>query len=201
MTDQWGPGNKIDEPAFETGKLDDGTEYELFFGEHPHSRSDSNIYARFQKPMGSENERIVGFAGHRIQVQIELRTMNYLKTSYLSGDEVRKGGEWRIWLNEYEVYSSFTRDPFESLLTIRQKLHELMDLPVALYNGDSPEGRKVFFRQTPAIITKWLPDQGCVILEPDGPTHFPPAPWNENSESERMIKDDILSPHIWWWRD
>lgn len=169
MSERWGPGNKDKDPSFETGHLDDGTPYELIFGEHPHSRSDNNIYARFKEPMGSERESIVGFDGHRILVRIELRTMNYLKTSYLS-------------------------------LRIRQKLYQLMDLPVALWKGETPEGRKVYWRQTPAIITRWLPDQGCVILEADGVDYFPPSPWDEAQEAEKTIKDDILTPSIWWWR-
>jgi hypothetical protein len=197
---EWGPGSKADSPGFELGHLDDGTPYELIFGEHPHSRSDNNIYARFAHRMGAEAERVVGFAGHRILVRIELRTMNYLKTSWMSGDEVRKGGEYRIWLGGYEVYSGAFRDPFETLLTIRRKLHELMDLPVKLWNGESPEGRKVFWRDEPAVITMWLPDQGCVVMEADGPEPFTPPPWREDGEAERTVKDDILSPHIWWWR-
>lgn len=201
MNDEWGVGAKANDPSFETGHLDDGTPYELIFGEHPHSRSDNTIYARFKEPMGSERESIVGFDGHRILVRIELRTMNYLKTSFLSGDEVRKGGEWRVWLNDHEVYSGFLRDPFEALLTIRQKLHQLLDLPVALWNGETPEGRKVYYRQTPAIITRWLPDQGCVMLEVDGVDYFPPVPWHEDQEKDRTIKDDILTPNIWWWRE
>lgn len=200
MNEEWGVGNKTDDTPFESGHLDDGTPYELIFGEHPHSRSDNNIYARFAKPMGSEREKIVGFNGHRIHVRIELRTMNYLKTSHFSGDEVRKGGEWRIWLNDYEVYNQFTRDPFEALLIIRQKLRQLIDLPVALWKGETPEGRKVYYRQTAAIITRWLPDQGCVILEPDGIDYFPSTPWNEDQERDQIIKDDILTPNIWWWR-
>lgn len=200
--ERWGVGKNTDEKAFETGKLDDGTPYELIFGEFPHSRSDKNIYARFSGPMGADNERIVGFDGHRIHVRLELRTMNYLKTSGLSGDEVRKGGEWRVWLNEHEVYSGFTRDPFEALLQIRQKLDLLMDLPVDLWKGETPVGRKVYYRQTPAIITNWFPDQGCVILEVDGEDYFPSAPWDtlDEMEREKTIKDDILTPHIWWWR-
>lgn len=201
MKQEWGVGKNADAASFETGKLDDGTPYELIFGEFPHSRSDKEIYARFEKRMGADGEKVVGFDGHRIQVRLELRTMNYLKTSGLSGDEVRKGGEWRIWLNDHEVYSAFTRDPFEALITIRRKLQELMDLPVDLWKGETPVGRKVFYRQTPAIITSWISDQGCVILEADGVTVFPPSPWDTEDGPEKYIKDDILSPHIWWWRD
>lgn len=202
MSEPWGPGKKAEKAeGFELGHLDDGTPYELIFGEHPHSRRDNSIYARFADKMGADNERVVGFAGHRILVDIELRTMNYLKTSGMSGDEVRKGGEWRIRLNGQEVYSDFTRDPLEALLTIRRKLSLLLDLPVQLWK-ESPVGRRIYYRDIPAVITDWIPDQGCVIIEPVGVEVFPKPPWRSGEqELERHVKDDILTPHIWWFRD
>lgn len=201
MSEDWGIGSKANAPGFALGHLEDGTPYELVMGEHPHSRSDNNIYARFANEVGSEGERVVGFNGHRILVRVQLETCNYLKTSWMSGDEVRKGGLWRVWLNGYEVYSGFTGDAFEALLTIRQKLHALMGLPVRLWKGESPEGRAVYYRDMPARITTWLPDQGCVVLVPDGEMAFAPPAWSDDREAQQSIKDDILSPHIWWWRD
>jgi len=69
-------------------------------------------------------------------------------------------------------------------------------------------GRKVWWHETPAIITRWIEGQACVMLEPDQTGHdtkikFPvPAYFtNEGDEDEEDIKANILDKHIWWHRD
>lgn len=204
MNERWGVGNKKDNKAFETGKLGDGTSYELIFGEHPHSRQDSNIYARF------EDGEIIGFDGHRILMQIEFETYNYLKTSYLSGNEIRKGGECKIYLNGKICYTFGFRDIFEALLMARSKLHDLTSLPVQLWqdNYDNLIGRKVYYKNKPGVITHFFGDQGAVIIQFEDGHKRPLEPYEaedlKKGESveplEDDVKDDILSPHIWWHR-
>src|SRR5262245_36631578 len=95
--DQWGFGNPEKQEAFDHSMMDDGTPFDLVFGEFPHSRSDNDVYARFAD--GSVED----FDGHRVLVRVSLRSMNYLKCSGLSGNEVRKGGWCMIEFNGRKV--------------------------------------------------------------------------------------------------
>src|SRR5690349_3436109 len=102
--DQWGYGNPKDTKPFGRQRMDDGSPFDIVWGEHPHGRQDNRMYARF--PDG----RIEDFDGHRVRTHVELRTFNYLKCSGLSGNEVRKGGQFRIYLNDRLVWAKFWRE-------------------------------------------------------------------------------------------
>ena len=69
-------------------------------------------------------------------------------------------------------------------------------------------GRKVFWRSEPAIVTRYIEGQACVILEPDGidhfsvPAEFVPTPEkNDNYGSTEFVKTEFFDPFIWWFRD
>lgn len=205
MTDMWGVGNRRDEKAFDTTMVGN-QKVDLIFGEHPHSRSDNNMYARW--PDGT----VEGFDGHRLIHEIKFRDFNYLKESWLSGNEVRKSGQCEIWINGFIVDCFSYREIEWALLEAHRKLPLIHGHPVRLW--DEKErlniiGRKVYYRNVPAIITDLFEDQGCVGMKPDG-CEFPPAPYEledikegtcGDSEYKDFVKDSIHSPHIWWWRE
>jgi hypothetical protein len=160
---EWGIGNKKDDKAFATASVGT-TQVELVFGEHPHSRQDHNIYARY--PDG----RIENFDGHRILTRIEIGETNYLKESELSGDEIRKGGYGKIFFDGIQCYEFFHRDAEWACLRAKQLVAELKEHSSGWANKknrDKLVGRKVFWERTPAIIKSLIVDQGCVILEPE----------------------------------
>ena len=101
MSDEWGPGDLSKAKTFgwtTIGEEKDGGALELFFGEHPHSRRDDNIYAR------DDHGNVYGFDGHRPLIDVTFRSYNYLKSSHLSGDEIRKGGQCVILADREPVY-------------------------------------------------------------------------------------------------
>jgi hypothetical protein len=195
----WGFGNGEEKP-FDASVMDDGTPFTLHFGEHPHSRSDDRIYAKF------ENGTVEAFDGHRILTRVELRTFNYLKMSGLSGNEVRKGGQFRIWLNGKLVWAEFVRDGIRGLQKTASTLGKLLDCSMQIWRPDEPEkGRKIYYRETPAIIESFDCDEHessgnrMVVRAECG--QFPRAPWDEDGEYvDETAVVDTLSPHIWWWR-
>ena len=206
---KFGVGNALNEKAFGTATLGRGEHartVELIFGEHPHSYSENNIYARY--PGG----RIEEFDGHRIQVKIELETYNYLKESELSGDEIRKGGEGKIFINGEPTDSWFFRDITYALDEAKRRLATIMDHPLQLWDKrerDKIVGRKVYYNNTPALVKYFFADQGCVVLEPEEGHQFPvPAYAIEDAREsggtaereEDTVKIEITSPSIWWWR-
>ena len=201
MSDRWGVGDKADAKAFDTTLLGADT-VELIFGDHPHSRQDNSIYAR------TASGAIYEFDGHRILIDVNLRSRNYLKSSYLSGDEIRKSCSAQIIFNGEQVYEVSGREPLDTLLKVHSTIERLLDMPVQLWSAKERGaivGRKIYYHSAPAIITRAIWDQGCVIIEPDGVDLFPRQPWQAEDGDccydLRSVKDDILTPHIWWWRD
>ena len=176
------------------GKFSDkATEYDLIFDEQ------SKIKARFS------SGRVEDFDGHRIQTDVRIQTYNYMKESELSGSEIRRGGTVTICLNNFQVYEFFFRQPEDALLRARNILFELYEHPVQAWRSDERErwvGKPVFYRDHPCHIKYFIWDQGCVLLETDDGKSFPSPAWDDErwSETSSTLKDDILSPHIWWWR-
>ena len=195
----WGVGDQRGAKPFGTATVGT-TQVDLITGQHPHSRSDNRHYARW--PDG----RIEEFDGHRIQVRVEIETYNYLKESEMSGDEIRKGGIGRIFFNGRQVYDWFFRDAQVACRQADRLIGELLACPADLWRPDAAaqlKGRKVFYRDTPALITSVILDQGCVILTADTPDkRFPAPPWREPGEdAEPTVKVEVTSPHLWWYRE
>lgn len=200
MTEQqWGVGNKAQGKAFDKTKVGN-QEYELFFGEHPHGRSDHNIYAR------SDSGRIEEFDGHRRLIDIKIISYNYLKESELSGDQIRKGVTIQIFSDGEQVWEDFHRDPLDALLKARELLQKLESHETRWLYKEEREalvGRKIFYREIPCVIERVIVDQGCLIIRREDGEPFPPAVYveaGEYYEKELTVKDEIFSKHIWWWR-
>src|SRR3990167_6984123 len=120
MSDNWGAGDRAkwkDQGSVQIGQ----TEYPLIWGEHPHSRQDNSTYV----DMGFKDP--VGFEGHRILIDVEITSRNYLKGSELSGSEVRKGGSGKIIADNVVIYEFFHRDPQWALLRAYNLIGQLSE--------------------------------------------------------------------------
>lgn len=198
---QWGPGDPAKRRYLnETNRFQDGTPFRLFFGEHPHSRSDKNIYA----DLGDDN--VVGFDGHRVRTKIVVEEANYLKASSFSGSEVRKQCWADIHLDDKMVYRvTDRRTAVHMLLRARIVLGELFSHPVQLWrpDWDGLIGRKVYYRTVPAVVAKYWPEQGSVWLDAAEGAEFVLPPWCTTGDDEQVetgVKEDFFSDHIWWFR-
>lgn len=174
-------------------------EVDLLHGEHPHTRRDESVYARF--PDG----QIEGFDGHRFLCEIHLRDFNYLKTSDLSGNEVRRGGSCKILINNLVVFTFFYREIEEALIRARDVVFRLQEHPARPWTVDKVVGRKVYWRETPATIEKF--DEGRLFIRNESGLPFPANPWEKEEilggdaiDLSETIITDFLDPHIWWFR-
>lgn len=199
---EWGIGDpaKATSWGFTTLGQKDGGALEVLWGEHPHARSDNKMYAR------SDDGIIYDFDGHRVLVDVQFRSYNYLKQSSLSGDEVRKGGTCVILADREPVFEFFFRDVQYALLRAHRLIGDLMEHSSNVMTKDGRAklvGRKVCYRGHPAVIERLILDQGCVILKSADDKPFPRPVYcsDEDYEAETEIKDEILSPHIWWFRE
>jgi hypothetical protein len=190
----WGVGNKKDSKAFGTAKVG-SEEVELIHGEHPHSRRDNNIYARY--PDG----RIEEFDGHRVRVGIQLQESNYLKESEMSGDEIRKTCTAAIFFNEFQVYQLGGREWDWTLRQIQTIIPKLMEHPVQLWDAGEREklvGRKIYYGGIRAEVKYCIWAQGCIVIEPVSDQEWFRRYDGKPTET-RTVKVDLLDAHIWWF--
>lgn len=200
--DKWGVGSEAQAKAFDTIEMH-GRPYDLIFGEHPHSRQDGNVYAR------SADGSVEAFDGHRLCWRIEVEEHNYLKESELSGDEIRKGGSYKLYVDDECIYEGFCRSVeygIDVAKAIKDKLGDVAGGDwLRAKTRDKMVGRKIFYHDVPAVITRLIVDQGCIIIEAaEGHKLRPPAyeedPEDWALEHQDGVKDEVTSPHIWWWR-
>ena len=202
MSEQWGVGNQADAKAFDTVP-----EGELIFGQFPHSRQDNNIYLR--RPDGE----IVPFDGHRRLIDVEITSSNYEKESELSGDEIRKSVVGSIIVDGVKLVEIFGREVQQVMEWVDRAIDEYAEHPSNWFSKKAREqmpGRQIYYYNQPATIKRIIEDQNAIIIE-TGPGFIVP---NRNDDDDDFdtwedwkvdghyeVKDDVLSPHIWWWRN
>lgn len=206
MSEQkWGYGNPEDKEPWGTaimGNAQNGRPLELLWGEHPHSRSDNNLYAR------DKHGTIHEFDGHRILIDVTLKSNNYLKESHYSGDEIRRGGDGLIFADGVQVYEFFFRDVQWALLKAHHLIGQLSEHSsnwLVKREREKLVGRHIYYDRTPAIITSLVEAQGCIIIKPDGVDEFPPPVYarggEDDPEDRKSIVDTVLTDKIWWFRE
>lgn len=154
--------------------------------------------------IGKEKRFHIGeteFDGHMVLWGFEYFPTTYLKSSGLSGDEWRKGGEIRYFKDRKQVYSEFCREPLIAANLIGATLLKLMDFPWE----QVVVGAKVWYRELACVVTMICEEQGSVILEREDKQYFPNAVWQDESFGEMGIGEDtvkveIISENIYWYR-
>lgn len=176
--------------------------YKVIVGDGEHEREVNVEYKDVN--YGGSSRPFVGdieFDGHHTLWGFEYFPTTYLKSSGLSGDEYRKGGEIRYFRNRKQVFSEFCREPEVAALKIGQTLLKLRDFPWEVL----VEGNKVYWRETPAIVSRIIWDQGCVILDSEEGNSFPDHAWVkenwEKLENKKSVKVEFFDDSIWWFRD
>jgi len=199
--DKWGAGSP-DKWSDHGSVMIGPRRYPLIYGEHPHSRSDNRHYVK----MREGDREPVGFNGHRILIDVRLTSSNYLKSSGLSGDEVREGGSGQILADGEVVFEFFFRDIHYALRKADQLITELSEHSSGWLVKDQREaliGRAIYYREIPAVITHLVTDQGCVMIMTANGEPFPPPVWRDDEdhyEGENEIKVEVTDPNIWWFR-
>jgi len=195
--EKWGVGSAIDKKAFDTVKMGEET-VELFFGEHPHSRQDNNIYAR------TKSGSVYGFDGHRLPIKIEIEEGNYLKTSGLSGDQIRKKCSVKVFCDGIQILDEGHRS-YEHGYRIAHQFILDMEMHWSWFPKkiDEQIEKIVGYREQLCKIKRVIIDQACLILETLDGKPFKRFLWEDDKdddyEKESTIKVEITSPHITWY--
>lgn len=197
----WGVGKETNAKAFDTVKIH-GDDYELIFGEYPHSRRDENIYAR-----SKENpESIYGFDGHRIPFKIVIEESNYIKHSGLSGNEVRKACSGKLFLNDKQIFECGGRNYGRAYKNIERFIDD-MEENWSWYPNKTEEwlGKLIKYEGQIFKIKNFIISQACMMLEtPDGKPRKPFASEAEEVEEGDFdgtdsLKVEITDKNIWWY--
>ena len=201
MSEQWGVGDQAGAKAFDTI-----AEGELIFGQFPHSRQDNNIYLR--RPDG----RIIPFDGHRRLIDVELKSSNYEKDSEWSGDEIRKSVTAYISVDGVRLVEVFGREVTDTLRRVERAIVEYSEHSSNWFSKkarDEMPGRRIYYYNQPATIKYIIEDQNAIIIE-TGPDFQAPIRGDDEDDFDTWedwkvdghyeVKEDVLSPHIWWWR-
>jgi len=196
MEEQWGVGNAKEKKAFDTVKMGDET-LELIFGDHPHLRQDNTVYAR------TEEGGIYGFDGHRLPIKIEIEEENYLKSSGLSGDQVRKKCSIKVFCDGIQILDE-THRSYEHGYRIAHQFIIDMEMHWSWFpkKVDEEIGKIVGYREQLCKIKRVIIEQACLILETLDGKPFKKFLWEDEDdceEKESTVKVEITSPHITWY--
>lgn len=151
----------------------------------------------------------IHFNGHFVEWKFEYIPKTYLKESELSGDEYRKGGSIKIYLNGDCVCSEFCRTEDMAIVLISKHLHELkchFELQGVDLEGWQQKlvGRKVYHAGVPSIIESYCGDGEILLRTEDGKPYEIYGSKKEypDEEDEWYDKDrvHITDSRIWWWR-
>jgi len=156
----------------------------------------------------------VNFDGHFIEWKLEYIPETYLKESNLSGNEYRKGGQAKIFLNGDCVYNEFCRTENMAITLLSKGLHELK-----CHFETSPEdiatwkeeivGRKIYHAGVPSIIERYCGDGEIIVKTEDGKPYeiyghkkeeYIEDPKNYDDEWKDKDRIRITDSRIYWWR-
>lgn len=174
--------------------------HKVIIGDGEHQREEKVELKKVNYGNGDRHRWFLGdteFDGHHVLWGFEYFPTNYRKSSELSGDEYRKGGEIRYYMNRKQVLSEFCRDPQIAALKIGQTLLRLQE-----FHWETViTGRVIYYDDVSCRIGSIFWDQGCMMIETTDGKAFPKRVWEEDGEYEResRIKVEILSPNIWWY--
>ena len=163
-------------------------------GDKPHSYSDNSVYAK--NPSGS----VTAFAGHRIPIKIEIEEYNYLKSSGISGDQIRKGCSVKVFVGGVQILDDFARGYEQGYKKAERYIDDLeLFWGWFPFNIESMIGKLLYYREQPCRIKSFIVRQGCMILETlDGLPFKKFVSDDEDDEQESDIKVKITSPSVWW---
>lgn len=156
----------------------------------------------------------IDFDGHFLEWKLEYIPETYLKESEMSGDQYRKGGSVKIYLNDDCVYNEFCREEDMAITLMSKGLHELKChfelLGIHLDKWkEELVGKKVYHAGVPSIVDSYCGNGEIIVRTEDGKPYeiygFKKEELKEdpdNYEDEWKDKDrvHITDSRIYWYR-
>lgn len=143
---------------------------------------------------------------NRVSWEINIKQGNRTKEKWGETD-IRTTGHLEIFCNKYKVYDfgfgciNWAMNKAQTLMV------DMMEHPFDFTNPEKEIGRKVWYYDQPAVVSRLILDQGCIMLKKEDGTGFVMSkPWDQDDEmssdwdGENEVKDDVFAPTIWWFR-
>ena len=106
------------------------------------------------------------FSWHFNPFEINIKESNYMKSSYLSWDDVRKTCEWTLKMNWIQIFECHTRTYERTYEEIKRFIEKIEILDIQEFIEWKVIWKMVWFREQLFIIENTIVEQGCVILKP-----------------------------------
>ena len=159
-----------------------------------------------EKPTMENTYEYSGWRGPRWG--IVAKETNYKKLKW-DEKQIEKSCSITITRNDEEFYSFGCRDLAYGLTKAQTLLVKIQEHPVAFASRDFVEqdliGRKIWYRETPCVITRYIPGQCCVIAELDESRlteKYDIRGFIFEDSGKPYVKLDILMDgQIWWFED
>lgn len=179
--------------------------YPLF---KPRTSEDEEANRYFFEDIGPTKENLIKFSGQAPHWGIVSEGAHYFRKS-----EIRDGGKTYITRNN-RIFYPVTNGSIEYGLSKAQSvLTSLQDHPLNFADRDWKNdllNRKIWYNNSPAVVTSIIEDQGCVIIKPDPNFGIPlkPSTWMIEDNGNAMIgyldddsaKCEYLYEKINWFR-
>jgi hypothetical protein len=164
----------------------------------PESTTSAKKKSVFNDKTGHHEIDGIGFSGHFLEWKLEYVPETYLKESELSGDEWRKGGYVRIYLNGDCVLEEFCREPERALMLLSKGLHELQCFfeGYGVQIGDWQKdlvNKKVRHGSIPSTVIRYVGNGEVIIKRDDGKDFLPdlyPSLMEDDGTYETEWKDE-----------
>lgn len=149
------------------------------------------------------------FDGHFLEWRFEYVPKTYLKESEISGDEYRKGGNVRIYLNDDCVLDEFCRTENMAITLVAKHLYELKcHFEVFGVNVENWQkeivGKRVYHAGVPSVVESYCGNGEIILKTEDGKPYEIYGHKKEypEIEDEWLDKDrvHITDPRIYWYR-
>jgi len=172
-------------------------------------KNDKMKKPEYNKEKGRHEIDGVNFDGHFLEWKFEYVPKTYLKESELSGDEYRKGGNMRIYLNDDCVCDEFCRTEDMAVTLVAKHLHELKChfelLGVHIDNWkEEIVGKKVYHAGVPSIVERYCGEGNIILRTEDGKPYeiygYQKEDPSEDDEWYNKDKVHITDSRIYWHR-
>lgn len=152
------------------------------------------------------------YDGESARYGIKAEPINYISSKW-SEDSIERSVRITITRNDKEFYGFVCRDLSYGVAKAQTLIVKIEEHPINFNDRDYIKkdiiGRKIWWRNQPAIIESWVEGQACIIVKPDfndGTTHFKTPEYfiaeDGLYEEEETVKLDVLADReIWWFRE
>jgi len=169
------------------------------------SRGENDLWA-YPRDQQMSVRNLVEFNGEPICWGVEAKEVNSIIHKW-DESEARMGIFVSITRNGEKFFTFRGCEIGYALARARVYISEFEEHPLNLFEigyDQKAVGRKVWWRDQPAIVSRFIHGQACVMLKPDGFPIFNRPNCHKDSQmfyDQEDIKADILDKHIWWFRD